>query len=180
MAAFGARYTLPPELATAFTPSDLQTLRENFSSFDTNGDGTIDDNELSAILRLSGETINDADLPSLIAELDTDKNGTISFSEFASYIHSLRTGESKGDSAVGKAMRKTTGLLKVEGAGGATHMFSEEEKIAFSEHINNCLAGDPVCARHLPLDVNSYDLFERAGDGLLFWYDFFREISLLI
>jgi hypothetical protein len=169
MAAFGAKYTLPAELATAFTPAELQTLRDNFHSFDTNGDGTIDDSELGAILRLSGETVNDADLPGLVAELDADKNGTICFTEFASYIHSLRTGESKGDSMVGKAMRKTTGLLKVEGAGGATHMFSEEEKIAFSEHINNCLAGDAVCARHLPLDVNSYELFERAGDGLLFW-----------
>ena len=169
MASFATRYQLPPELATAFTPADLQQLREHFSSFDTNGDGSIDHHELGNILRLAGESVNESDLPALVAELDTDKNGTICFSEFAAYIHSLRAGESKGESAVGKAMRKTTGLLKVEGAGGATHMFSEEEKIAFSEHINQCLRGDPVVARHLPLDVNSYQLFERAGDGLIFW-----------
>jgi len=168
MAAFGANYQLPDALATAFTPAELQSLRDNFSSFDKNGDGTIDDAELGAVLEKSGESVADTDLPGLVAELDTDKNGTICFGEFATYIHSLRGGEVKGDSAVGRAMRRTTGLLKVEGAGGATHMFSEEEKIAFSEHINNCLAGDAEVARHLPLDVNSYQLFERAGDGLIF------------
>ena len=127
-------------------------------------------NELGNVLKQSGEHVNEADLPNLVAELDTDRNGTICFLEFASCIHSLRSGESKGESIVGKAMRRTTGLLKVEGAGGATHMFSDEEKIAFSEHVNQCLRGDPVVARHLPLDVNSYQLFERAGDGLIFWY----------
>lgn len=41
-------------------------------------------------------------------------------------------------------------------------------QIAFSEHINHCLADDPHASRHLPLDVNSRDLFERCNDGLIF------------
>lgn len=186
MAAFTMRkYTVPPEIATAFTPNELQELKQHFHSFDTNSDGTIDANELGAILTNCGETYDPAELPALVAELDSDKNGTISFGEFATYIHTLRRG-GKSDGVVAKAMKRTTGLLKVEGAGGASHMFSEEEKvcpphpaslihlifiikIAFSEHINNCLRSDPHAGRHLPLDPNSYQLFERAGDGLIFW-----------
>jgi plastin-1 len=56
---------------------------------------------------------------------------------------------------------------RIIGAGGATHSFSEEEKAAFSEHINFCLAPDPVLARHLPLNPDSMDLFEKCNDGLL-------------
>lgn len=42
-----------------------------------------------------------------------------------------------------------------------------EEKIAFSLHINHSLAADPVVRRHLPLDIDSTDLFERSHDGLI-------------
>jgi hypothetical protein len=169
MAAFTMRkYAIPAELATAFSPAEVQELKQHFHNFDTNSDGTIDANELGTILTNCGETFDPNELPALVAELDTDKNGSVSFGEFVAYIHSLRHG-GKTDGIVAKAMKRTTGLLKVEGAGGASHMFSEEEKIAFSEHINNCLSADPHAGRHLPLDPNSYQLFERAGDGLIFW-----------
>jgi plastin-1 len=56
---------------------------------------------------------------------------------------------------------------KITGAGGASHTFSEEEKQAFSEHINFCLSPDPLLARHLPLNPDSMDLFEKCNDGLL-------------
>ena len=43
------------------------------------------------------------------------------------------------------------GQIKIAGAGGAAHSFSEEEKIAFSAHINESLGRDPIVGRHLPL-----------------------------
>lgn len=58
----------------------------------------------------------------------------------------------------------TVGLLGAVGE----HSYSEEEKIAFSEHINQCMRSDPLVARHLPLDSASDDLFNRTFDGLLF------------
>lgn len=56
---------------------------------------------------------------------------------------------------------------RIEGIGGASHSFSEEEKQAFSEHINFCLGSDPVLSRLLPLNPDSMDLFEKCNDGLL-------------
>lgn len=56
---------------------------------------------------------------------------------------------------------------KITGAGGSAHTFSEEEKQAFSEHINFCLSSEPLLARHLPLNPDSMDLFEKCNDGLL-------------
>jgi plastin-1 len=46
-------------------------------------------------------------------------------------------------------------------------MIFAEEKMAFSMHINQCLAADPVASRHLPLNIDGLDLFERVHDGLL-------------
>lgn len=64
-------------------------------------------------------------------------------------------------------LKKQASDRNIEGAGGASHTFSEEEKQAFSEHINNCLRGDPVLARHLPLNPDTMDLFDKSHDGLI-------------
>ncbi len=58
-------------------------------------------------------------------------------------------------------------FTKIGGAGGAQHTFSEEEKIAFSTHINQCLGSDTVLARHLPINAASMDLFSKCADGLI-------------
>ena len=50
---------------------------------------------------------------------------------------------------------------------GSFHTFSEEEKEAFSEHINFCLSSDSDLSRHLPLDGSTMDLFEKSGDGMI-------------
>eukprot|EP01031_Cornospumella_fuschlensis_P026248 gene26248-31707_t len=57
--------------------------------------------------------------------------------------------------------------FRVEGSGGASHSFSEEEKEAFSEHINICLSGDPDLARHLPMNPSSMELFSKTQDGII-------------
>lgn len=51
---------------------------------------------------------------------------------------------------------------------GAEHSFSEEEKVAFSEHINQCRSGHSLVSRHLPLNSAADDLFTKTFDGLLF------------
>lgn len=53
-------------------------------------------------------------------------------------------------------------VSKLMSSTGSAHTFSEEEKEAFSEHINYCLHDDPVLARHLPLNPSSMDLFEKV------------------
>lgn len=65
-------------------------------------------------------------------------------------------------------VKKSATLLRVEGAGGAQHTFSEEEKVAFTEHINQSLASDPLLASRLPINPHSMDLFTACSDGLIF------------
>jgi plastin-1 len=50
------------------------------------------------------------------------------------------------------------------------HTYADEERQAFSSHINHLLGYDELLRRHLPLDDNtegSKDLFEKMSDGLI-------------
>ena len=47
------------------------------------------------------------------------------------------------------------------------HTYSEQEKVAFSQHINDSLGHDPHLASLLPLNTESTDLFLKANDGLI-------------
>eukprot|EP01089_Gocevia_fonbrunei_P017000 TRINITY_DN5402_c0_g1_i1.p1 TRINITY_DN5402_c0_g1~~TRINITY_DN5402_c0_g1_i1.p1 ORF type:complete len:540 (-),score=148.66 TRINITY_DN5402_c0_g1_i1:47-1588(-) len=61
-----------------------------------------------------------------------------------------------------------TKLLKVGGATDATtHSFSEEEKEAFADYINNALGKDADLKGRLPLKANDMSLFTAVDDGLL-------------
>ncbi len=50
-----------------------------------------------------------------------------------------------------------------------THSFSEEEKVSFTEHINQALKNNEFCQKKLPLDPQSDDLFRVVADGILLW-----------
>ena len=58
----------------------------------------------------------------------------------------------------------------LQGMGGASHSFAEEEKAAFAEHINAELADDPHLRHLLPIDpACPKALFRACSDGLVFW-----------
>jgi len=77
------------------------------------------------------------------------------------------SGEDKHASFAAAMKRSGRGsIFQIKTKGGGTHTFSEDEKAAFSEHINNCLKGDPHL-KMLPLDPNSMDLFSGVADGIM-------------
>ncbi len=45
--------------------------------------------------------------------------------------------------------------------------YSQEEKHAFAEHINNCLKEDQHVGHRLPINLESEQLFSECEDGLL-------------
>ena len=55
----------------------------------------------------------------------------------------------------------------VQSDSGAKHTYSEEEKIAFGDHINRTLKSDDRLSDRLPLNVTSDALFQAVGDGIL-------------
>eukprot|EP00474_Spongospora_subterranea_P000513 CRZ00971.1 hypothetical protein [Spongospora subterranea] len=154
-------------MAVSFSPADLQQFQNEFSSFDTNGDGTIDVRELEEILRNLNEFKDSAQLKTLIAEVDTDRSGSIEFNEFLAVISSIRTGKTSGAANFAKVYEKQKELIQVHGNSGGVHSFSQEEMSAFSIHINQVLADDPDLKYLLPIDTNDQDLAKKVHDGVL-------------
>lgn len=61
-------------------------LRSVFRGFDKNGDGTISSSEMSAVWAEAGKHLSDAELKRLMAKVDKDGSGTITYEEFVKEV----------------------------------------------------------------------------------------------
>eukprot|EP00163_Fabomonas_tropica_P012463 TRINITY_DN23769_c0_g1_i1.p1 TRINITY_DN23769_c0_g1~~TRINITY_DN23769_c0_g1_i1.p1 ORF type:complete len:627 (-),score=275.41 TRINITY_DN23769_c0_g1_i1:273-2153(-) len=149
-----------------FGPQEVDTFIEQFNSFDLNGDGDIDGDELKQVLdNLKMPTGN---ISALIDEVDLDKSGTVQFNEFLFLIRKLRAGEVDGGSGFADVYQKKAKQIIVEGSSaGIQHSFSEEEKVAFVEHVNLCLRDDEDVKDRLPVSEEGLALFDACKDGVL-------------
>jgi len=139
---------------------------EAFKNYDLDGNGSIDAKELKTILKgLGQENITDLEIKKQIAEVDTDKSGTIEWPEFLRVIHQLTKGKT---SAFGQHVTKTSkNVQKIVTASGGAHSFSEEEAVSFVEHINSALRDNPLCKGRLPLNPNNGEIFKKIADGVI-------------
>lgn len=78
-----------------------------FKKIDTDGSGSIDAEELSALLDDLGEVLSEEDLDKALKDLDRDGSGRIEMGEFVEWFFDLRNGDSGGDeSSWRKALRR--------------------------------------------------------------------------
>lgn len=76
------------ESKKAVSPEQLGQYRELFRTFDKDGSGSIDIEELNDMLKTCGMQMDPADLGEIIEEYDEDNNGTIDFEEFVQiFVH---------------------------------------------------------------------------------------------
>lgn len=61
-------------------------MREAFSLFDKDGDGTITSYELGVVMRNLGHTPSDDDVERMMQEIDVNSNGSIDYEEFANMM----------------------------------------------------------------------------------------------
>ena len=61
-------------------------LRAVFRSFDKNGDGTIGASEMKAVWAEAGRNLTEAELKQLMAKVDKDGSGTITYEEFVKEV----------------------------------------------------------------------------------------------
>ena len=151
-----------------FSPKDVDNFISQFNAFDDNGDGHIDAQELERIMKACEMSVTSSDLANLIAEVDQNKNGTIEFGEFLLIIRKMTSGETSADSGFANVVKKTAKMLVVEGSSAGTqHSFSEEERDAFVDHINQCLGGHEKLQDKLPISREGMALFEAVKDGTI-------------
>jgi Ca2+-binding EF-hand superfamily protein len=86
-------YALPDHMQGWFGPVKLEDFKTQFGMFDDNGDGTVDGNELRAVLRALGTELSHDQVVELIATIDNDKSGVIEFPEFITLMRKIERGE---------------------------------------------------------------------------------------
>jgi Ca2+-binding EF-hand superfamily protein len=88
-----------------FSEADLNLYADAFRQFDTDGSGSIDTKELAAVLDKLKTRYTQQSLQAQIAQVDTDKNGTVEWLEFLSVrsiYHPLMTCSDYRQSPQGK------------------------------------------------------------------------------
>lgn len=64
------------------SPEQVAEFKEAFSKFDKDGNGSINTQELGAVMQALGKDLSEAELKEFISKVDTDADGVISFPEF--------------------------------------------------------------------------------------------------
>ncbi|XP_074641368.1 neo-calmodulin-like [Tubulanus polymorphus] len=64
----------------------IAELKEAFEIYDTNGDGHISKSEIANVMRRMGLLYSDSELDEMLAEIDSDGDGTVDFGEFLSFM----------------------------------------------------------------------------------------------
>lgn len=149
-----------------FTPAELKEYEAHFASFDGNGDGFIDRNELILVLKNTGLYQSDKQVDSLIKEVDKNNNGVIELAEFLDIVYNIKSGNANTSSGFAQVYTKQKDLIQVKGHSGV-HSFAEEEVAAFSEHLNTYLTGDVDVAHLVPIDPKGLDLARKVRDGIV-------------
>jgi len=157
----------------SLSADDKKELKVQFDKYDKNRDGHIDWQELlSALNAVEEKKITGADARDLVAAADTDNSGGVDFNEFCQVIVQHRA---KGSNDFANAVKanKEVHVNKLSGysntAGDVQHSYSEEEKQAFVDWLNECLGEDEDLKKlkKLPLNPIGEDLFKASGDGIL-------------
>ena len=73
------RYIIPASLEGKFTPAQVSTFQDLFSYYDKDGSGDISRDELAKVLETLGESVTDSKLDEMIAEVDQDGDGELSW-----------------------------------------------------------------------------------------------------
>jgi len=145
-------------------------IKKHFDSFDRDGDGHVTVDEVAIVIKSIGDAVPPPQkIKELIAEVDADNNGTIEFEEFCVFMAKLREGKASGSKGFGDIIVKNANVNVIQSATGASHSFSDEEKVSFVDYINDVLSQDPDLRHlHFPLNPEGMDLFTSAvRDGIL-------------
>jgi Ca2+-binding EF-hand superfamily protein len=81
-----------------FTPRELKELKEAFDLADTDGGGSIDENELAVLVIQLGGKLSHDDILNILKEMDTDGDGKVDFFEYLSFMIKMKTDVNGGRS----------------------------------------------------------------------------------
>ncbi|KYQ96696.1 actin bundling protein [Tieghemostelium lacteum] len=152
-------------MASEFNASEIEEFRKQFKVFDENGDGSISAQELQKIMTSLGEKVTGVQVRDMIKEVDTDNSGTVDFNEFLQVMAKAKGNNSPAFASVVKKVGQVNTIGGYSGSG--VHSYSDEEKVAYIDWINNCLSKDADLKGKLPISEDGDAFFKACYDGLV-------------
>ena len=146
-------------------------MQNAFKGIDKNRDGVIEKKELLEALHSQGQRqITEEQLVTMMSGMDINKDGEISFSEYAQMVKGINEANKKSgprQSIQASTDKKGVNVFKVGGSSTSFSTFSEEERTAYVKVINMVLKDDEDCKKYLPIDPNSMDIFSVMKNGII-------------
>lgn len=97
------------------TEDQINDIREAFSMFDQDGDGTISTEELRLVMTNLGQTVSDGDIKEMLGDIDTDAEGNLDFESFKKIMS-----QTMGATDINKEMREAFAFFDQDGDGTIT------------------------------------------------------------
>ncbi|XP_047611369.1 calmodulin-like protein 5 [Phacochoerus africanus] len=147
-------------MAEQLSKEQVAMFKEAFDRIDKNKDGTINVQELGAVMRSLGRNLSEDELKALIAQVDKDGDGTISFEEFlATMVTTMQAHGSEG------GLRETFRAFDLDGDG---HISVDELRQTMAK------LGETLSPEELDMMIREADVDQ---DGRVNYEEFLRVLA---
>jgi len=148
------KYYLPPDLRAlmdrTFTKEEIEKFKAEFSCFDLDNSGAIDEDELAIVLKELGENVSKKFLRAMIKEVDSDSSGEVDFDEFCIMLLGILKGKKSEFSAFRERFSKGVGADERKAwFKRVREQYLQNKKLKQEESNRELLAGAAVGARDL-------------------------------
>eukprot|EP00005_Dracoamoeba_jomungandri_P001870 CAMPEP_0174257624 /NCGR_PEP_ID=MMETSP0439-20130205/6736_1 /TAXON_ID=0 /ORGANISM="Stereomyxa ramosa, Strain Chinc5" /LENGTH=159 /DNA_ID=CAMNT_0015340787 /DNA_START=24 /DNA_END=499 /DNA_ORIENTATION=- len=149
-----------PELQ--LSQDQIASFKEAFSLFDKDGDGSITADELGTVMQSLGHQPTPDELADMIADVDTNGDGEIDFSEFLTMMSKKMKGGGEGDE---EDLREAFKVFDTDGDG----LISPAELREVMNNLGENLTSDEIDEMIKAADAN--------GDGQIDYEEFCSMIK---
>lgn len=170
-----------------FPQNEIFQLQDAFRKLDIDDKGYLDQATVVKAAQQSERQPYDA-VRQALKEVELDSSGRVELEDYVDLVSKLResspaqkrasvgpvqpAARGNGAPAVSHASKPSLGggggRIQVQGSSAnVTHTINEDERTAFTTHINAVLAGDPDIGNLLPFPTDTFEMFDQCKDGLV-------------
>ncbi|KAH0841566.1 hypothetical protein AYO21_01196 [Fonsecaea monophora] len=169
-----------------FPQNEIFQLQDAFRKLDVDDKGYLDEATVIKATQQSERQSYDV-VRQALKEVDLDSSRRVELEDYVDLIAKVRDSSpaqrrlSVGAQrpAAGNGLPSSSGHASKPSIGGGgkihvqgssanvTHTINEEERTAFTTHINAVLAGDPDIGHLLPFPTDTFEMFDHCKDGLV-------------
>ena len=169
-----------------FQQNDLFQLQDAFRKLDVDDKGYLDEATVIKATQQSERESYDV-VRQALKEVELDSSRRVELEDYVDLIAKVResspaqrrmstsraapiagNGAPKPSHASKPSLGGSGGKIQVQGSSAnVTHTINEDERTAFTNHINAVLAGDPDIGNLLPFPTDTFEMFDHCKNGLV-------------